>query len=438
MNKKIMVAVIAVTAVLFAAAAVLSIVLLADKNAALEQLNALDSELNSVNAELDESKKNADELRLKLDETERKLRVSAGDWQSALNAASVENETLESEIKRLEVLLDTRTRDKKKLDGLALITDSIAGLVQKGAPLVRVKLDEEEYEKRLESDPEAADHYFAPSADYTAKLREKYGAVVGYLPLSALIEDSKVTAPHVAVYYLDLLGGYEYSFGGDEVFDAASVMKAPFITAILLEMESSEKDGEPEESALTFDALSETIILDHATMDVRGSGVLKDAPDGGEYTYLELMELAIKNSDNIAFDQIKKRFGSEAYFDFARECGAVSPNGYIMNLTVREAGEMFRRIYLYTQGNGEYSRLLAEWMRDSAHLVLAKSVLGSDKVLHKYGWDINAYHDAAIVLGDRPYIAIVFTDLDCGGAEADGYVRALIAKLRELHEYVCE
>jgi hypothetical protein len=221
-------------------------------------------------------------------------------------------------------------------------------------------------------------------------------------------------------------------------------MKAPYVTAILEslaeyesgKLEISEKDKEKytdEYLAEIFD-LDKKIVLDHETMDVPGSGVLVDAENGSEYTFGELLELSVKNSDNIAFALVKEHFTNKWYYDYTRRLGLRSPLSNYMHMSINEAGEFFKSIYYFTLRDDEYGAFMRECMSESAHSVLSAATLGRDIVAHKYGWDIDAYHDAAIVYGERPYIAIVFTDIDSGGADADRYVRDIFKRIEKLHK----
>lgn len=324
--------------------------------------------------------------------------------------------------------------------------DAMCERIRNGSPLVRVKLTEEELEEQKKNSDgmseRLADHKWESADKYIRLgkevLGEKYSEA---LDMKTVLEPTGASVPHIAVYYKDIASGHSFSYNGDDVFDSASVMKAPYISAVLKacadyeagKLELDEDDELTLEQLEAMFDLEEKIKLEHETMDVAGSGVLKDAEEGSEYSYKELLELSLKNSDNIAFSLVRKHFTNKWYYDFASGCGAVSPLKNYMNMSVCEAGTMFEEMYFYMLSDTEYGEFLRDSMGNSAHTVLSVTALAG-KVAHKYGWDIDAYHDAAIVLGERPYIAIVFTDIDCGGAVADKYIRSIFDDIEAIHE----
>ncbi|MBQ7822190.1 MAG: serine hydrolase [Clostridia bacterium] len=319
---------------------------------------------------------------------------------------------------------------------------------KKSSPLVRVMRTEEEIEKLKEESDDAdaviSDHSWVKADKYIEEGKKALGdAYSDKLTLDEIIASTGASAPQIAFYYEDILTGSRYAYNGDTVFDSASVMKAPYITAVLEALTDYESGGlsldEKEFEEYTDEVLAEMfdldskIVLDHETMDKPGSGVLVKADDGTEYTYRELIELSLEKSDNTAFALVRARFTNKWYFDYARDVGARSPLLSYMNMSVNEAGALFKSVYYFTLENPEYGTFVRECMTESAHTVLSKTALGKKDVAHKYGWDVDAYHDAAIVYGERPYIAIVFTDIDSGGTDADRYIREIFKKIDEIH-----
>ncbi len=418
-------------------------------NLAIEKAESEISELNAQMAEkaslLASANDRNRELEGKLESTQE---YYLGYYEGLIAQSEAEMKELGENYDRLKEELErNRNKDGIDISELNKLVLSIESLIEKNSPLVRVKRSEEEIKKLKEEDGEAepSEHKWVSASPYIEQSKKELGkAYSDKLTLSEKLEPTEAEAPDIAIYYEDLITGYKYEYNADKVFDSASVMKAPYITAILdaaTKFEAGELEGSKEDEKYSVEALEEmfrledTIKLDHESMDVDGSGVLKDAENGEEYTYKELMEYALKNSDNIAFSLIKERFTSKWYFDYVRETDARAPLTNSINMTVSDAGKLFRGIYEFTLENSKYGSFVKESLTDSAHKVLSQSVLGKD-IVHKYGWDTNAYHDAAIVYGERPYIAIVFTDLDCGATAADAYIRDIFKKIKELHEFL--
>ncbi len=409
---------------------------------------------NVLASELDEAKANITELGNELDFTK-------GENTKLLADLKAGGEFYEGRISELENALAEKTalsdklslemekrRKQKGLDfsSVKANLDSIEGYIENSSPLLRVKLTEEELEKlksELEEGSDVVDHVWVDAEKYVNDAKETLGDEYDpEMSLSELLKEGEQDAevPTIAVYYEDLVTGYKYSYNGDMVFDSASVMKAPYITAVLdacTEYKNGNIKPDPKDERYSAEKLAEmfdldkTIVLDEENTAVEGSGVLKDEPLGTQVEFSELFTFALKNSDNIAFRLIKKNFTNKWYYDFVRKHGVKAPLTYEMNLTVNEAGKLFKEIYYFTIENEEYGEFVRETLAGSAHTVLSKLVLPNS--IHKYGWDENAYHDAAIVYGDRPYIAIVFTNMDSGGAKADAYIREIFKKISGFH-----
>ncbi len=412
-----------------------------DKIAQLDsEIDALESANSELSAENDrlESKlnKTVDEknaLKIKLDEVEK----TADKNNPEIIRLNELNSALISEINKFKNKTDLDVSNVVKL------VNELENYVCNASPLVRVKLTEQELQALINADPtqRPVDHTWKDADTYfelgKRLLGEKYNQSMSN---KKVLECTEAKMPEIAVYYENLSTGFVYTYNADKVAYSASVMKAPYILSVLMACDQYE-NGEilPEDVGYSEDSLkkmfnlNEKIALDHETMDVVGSGVIKNLEDGTEFTYTELIEYALSKSDNIAFSLIKNKFTSKWYYKLIDELGVVSPLTHDMYLTARETGVLFKELYYFTVENNKYGALMRESLTDSSHTVLAKQALSQLDVAHKYGWDIDSYHDAAIVYGDSPYIAIVFTNIDCGGLEADEYIREIFKKIDNLH-----
>lgn len=421
--------------------------LMEELDGANENIVRLDDELSSAKLNITELGNELEQVKgenVKLNEE-----IKAGGEFYEGKISSLETELAEKTELSDKLSLELQKRRLQKGINLALVKNSLEDLeryVEDKSPLVRLVLTEEEIEElksKVEDESEIPDHVWVDAEKYINNAKKNLGDKYNYgMSLGELLEagGQTATSPTVAVYYEDLVSGYKYSYNGDLVFDAASVMKAPYITAVLgayTDYKNGEIKPDAKDERYSAEKLEEmfnfekSIVLDEENTDVEGSGVLKDEPLGTEVPFEDLFKYALKNSDNIAFRIIKKTFTNKWYYSFVREHGVKSPLTYEMNLTANEAGKLFKEIYYFTVENEEYGEFVKENLASSAHSVLSKSVLPNS--IHKYGWDKNAYHDAAIVYGDRPYVAIVFTDIDSGGTKADAYIREIFKKIAAFH-----
>ena len=264
-----------------------------------------------------------------------------------------------------------------------------------------------------------------------------------------------VTYPSVSIYYEDLLTGYHFDYNGDKAYGSASVIKAPYILSVLEAVSADEKryldelsaegktpemidtdgDGTPDRVKIEYSDpsydLYETVIYDKATMYKSGSGSIQKMEDGTEFTYLDFIKYTLTDSDNIAYSQLRSRFGYTTMTALANRVGA---NIAGSTMTARGAGKLFKEIYEFTENNEAYGPIMRESMIGSAHTVIIPYAVSPAKAMHKYGWDEESYHDAAIVLwNDRPYVLAVFSDLYKGGNEINAYLREIVKMVNKLH-----
>ena len=268
-----------------------------------------------------------------------------------------------------------------------------------------------------------------------------------------------VTYPKVSVYYEDLTTGYHFEYDENAAYPAASVIKAPFILSALMQVSADEKafferleaenkepemidtdeDGTPDKVVIEYSDpkynLYETIALDKATMIESGSGKIREMPDGTEFTYIDFIKYALEYSDNIAYQQLKKRFGIENYYALARSVGATVASKSARNMSAADAGKLFKEIYKFIGEDETYGPLMRESMTKTNHKVIIPLGVSPTTALHKYGWDVESYHDAAIVeSGDKPYVLAVFSDLEMGGDEVSAYLREIVKMINKLHK----
>ena len=79
-------------------------------------------------------------------------------------------------------------------------------------------------------------------------------------------------------------------------------------------------------------------------------------------------------------------------------------------MSARDAGTLFKEIYRFVQNdegfdNASYGNLMKNAMLQGNHTVIIPAGVSPSRAMHKYGWDTNAYHDAAAIreiLGLRP------------------------------------
>lgn len=77
---------------------------------------------------------------------------------------------------------------------------------------------------------------------------------------------------------------------------------------------------------------------------------------------------------------------------------------------------------------------MKEAMLHSNYPVMITPAVSPTPVAHKYGWDVDAYHDAAIVYDEHPYILVIMTDYDTGGDKVNSYIHKITRLINEIHK----
>lgn len=253
-----------------------------------------------------------------------------------------------------------------------------------------------------------------------------------------------VEVPATVTYlYHNLATGDTVCYGADTVRYAASLIKIPYIYSVLREIENFEADpaNHGEDGALLYDGerrkynLSEGWKYDPDTMLVEGSGQIMEEEPGFTLTWRELFEYAILYSDNVAVDQIQQRFGMKSFYELVGRLGLKGTASGFMNLSPHDCMLVLREVYVWFAGGSEYGELLKNAMIHSKYPEMISRHYPNVPVCHKYGWDIDAYHDMAIIYDEDPYLLVIMTDYDDGDEVARNYYQQLVSVTKEIHAF---
>ena len=257
--------------------------------------------------------------------------------------------------------------------------------------------------------------------------------------------------PTVAVSYRDMERGTSYSYHGDTVFFSASLIKAPYVYSLLHqiaqynEIKAANPDNDPAVGKTLTKEIWEKYDLQRKitvteSMVEKGSGKIKDMdfpPEGIEFTVLELIEYAIKVSDNTAFRILRNEFGYDYFWSVSSKLGIKSVFTSFNNMTADEACLYLAAIYDFAKEYPTEGGILINLMKQANHQVLiTQAVSNPSAVAHKYGWDESSYHDMALVYGDAPFAVCVMTNFDFAVNDDDlnKYIRSLVSEIENLHK----
>ncbi len=268
----------------------------------------------------------------------------------------------------------------------------------------------------------------------------------------------------ISFAYVDLTTGEAFGYEADKPRYTASIVKAPYVLSILREVEEFEQkkhDFDDDGAALydengkalfegnhpNFDSdgniiykkgeekydLSRKWVYNSKTMYVKGSGKILEQKDGFTLTYLELIEYALKYSDNIALDQLSRVFGYEYYHSFASELGVSSKAQGFMHLSTADSIKFLCEMYNFFETGSRYSVIMKNAMVNSNYGIMIPSSVSPSECAHKYGWDVDAYHDIGIVFHERPFAVAVMTNLDTGSYADYTYVQKIVKAMLKYH-----
>ena len=288
----------------------------------------------------------------------------------------------------------------------------------------------------------------------------------GAPPRYVKAEDGTVYSeyPHLEYAYYDFTTGRSVTYHSDEIIYSASVIKAPFVYAVIREIENFEKnkrdfdaDGNPlwdEEGNPLFEGshpnydgegnliylpgeekynLDEIWTFDPEAMMEEGSGEIMSQPAGFQLTWRELIEYALLYSDNIAFAQIRQRFGYNSFYQLVAELDVQGTATGFMNLSADDCVKFLTVMHGYMAAGSDYALWMKDCMTRSKHLVILARHYPEGTCAHKYGWDIDAYHDAAVVFDEHPYALVVMSDLHDGGDIVNAYFGEIVAATKRIH-----
>ncbi len=241
-------------------------------------------------------------------------------------------------------------------------------------------------------------------------------------------------APYAcALYYVDLETGLSVTYNIDRMIAGASLIKAEYLMMIFEMLENGEISLEDKHEYTAANKRGGTTKIPY------------EHEYGDMLTVKELIEYVVLHSDNTAYNMLQVYVRS--YWDiipWAKErYGTTFAYNGCNWLNARGVAECWKEIYQrYKEGDENYTwyvRLLLE--ANENKFIKGGLPKGADgesmyDVAHKYGMDINASNDAAIVFyEDRPYFLCILTDYI--NIRTEKFMNSVSAEVFEMHEYIC-
>lgn len=166
-------------------------------------------------------------------------------------------------------------------------------------------------------------------------------------------------------FYKDLETGKEVNLYGDEIFQAASMIKVPVMIS----------------------------LYEHR-------------PDG----YEELVEKMGQKSDNTAFREARKILGDDKINATIQEYKMVNTSLDENETTMRDMANVFEILYKDAPLGDKPTGILLDTMKDTIYEDhLAAGVPDNINVSHKYGREVHVVNDGGIVFAPKRYVVIIMS-----------------------------
>ena len=223
---------------------------------------------------------------------------------------------------------------------------------------------------------------------------------------------------NASVAYEDLSYGYKYSYDEDEVYYAASTIKAVGALYIYTKAAAGEID------------LDDTITYT-SKFKVSYSDGVKNHKIGEKIPLRTLVKYSIIYSDNSAHQMLISYIGKGNLKEFGRSLGALNTlNGSdnFGHISAADGLIYMKELNDFFDNNGELGLELKQYFLASMQNELSVNDL---QVANKYGLYKKYYHNIGIVYDKHPYVIVIMT-LE-GLKDRESVINDISQKVYELH-----
>lgn len=215
--------------------------------------------------------------------------------------------------------------------------------------------------------------------------------------ISIFKEKTQKLAGAYGLYVVDLESGYSFGVNEKESFQAASLIKLPVMVASFLE----EKKG-----SMDLDAKYRLKDSDK----VKGAGSLYTKPEGYEITFRDLIRLMGKQSDNTAFNILRKTLDDEKIEKTIEEIGMLNTSLKDNKTTPEDIGIFFENLWRGNILDASSRDEILEYLTDTIYEDwLAAGIPQGVRVAHKYGREVHVVNDAGIVFAKEPFVLVILS-----------------------------
>ena len=208
--------------------------------------------------------------------------------------------------------------------------------------------------------------------------------------ISSFHEKTKNLTGVYGLYVIDINTGFAYGVNENDQFEPASLNKLAVMAAIFIEEEAGNIDLESKYKLKNEDK-------------VGGAGSLSAQRQGYEITYRNLIRLMGKQSDNTAFNILRKTLGEETINNTLEKIGMESTSLTENRTTPKDIGRFFEELWNGNLISNEHKDELLGYLTDTLYEEwITAGVPDEVRVAHKFGRETNIVNDAGIVFSEKP------------------------------------
>lgn len=201
-------------------------------------------------------------------------------------------------------------------------------------------------------------------------------------------------------YIIDLESQASIGLNADKVHSAASTVKAGFALYCFKQIAAGNA------------RYNDTMKYEERHF-LKGSGSTQNSVYGTVFTIKALLYRQLYNSDNVAHLMLVDFFGYDGYNEMVQSLGVentIGRSSKFGDYTPQELGLIWQEIYNFKDTCDE-GALLWEYLTTNLYNELRTELEDEYEVLaHKSGWNSRGYHEAGIVMSERPYVVVVMTE----------------------------
>lgn len=233
--------------------------------------------------------------------------------------------------------------------------------------------------------------------------KNSFGIGGGYTPdqplTDALADAITVFDRPVSFFAIDLKSGVYLSYNAEEMYSAASMVKAAYVYYVCREIDAGNASLEEK---LTYTA-ADTVYADN---------VIGKAGVGKEYTLYQVIYYTIVSSDNEGYYMLLRRFGRDGYDAMMSSIGcsmlSVSETRW-PDASAIDMVRLWQKIYAYKDETST-GKMLYELFEQVEYMNFIERALDVP-VANKAGWNSKVFNDSGVVSGENStYILAILSE----------------------------